>query len=141
MTFREKTRWLALIVDLLIWSWYFRHVAAALPNGPADEADFLWLAAFATIGSVVIHVAALIAFAVVTPDEAAGGLDERERTIERSAGSAAYTFLAVGLVSVILGSYAGWSKFTTVNAVLLVFVAAEISRYLIEILAYRRAAA
>jgi hypothetical protein len=141
MTFREKSRWLALVVDLMIWSWYFRHVYAALPNGPADETDFLWLAAFATIGGIIVHVTALVAFALVTPAEAAGGLDERERAIERSAGAAAYTILAVGLVSVILASYSGWSKFATVNAVLLVFVAAEISRYLIEIFAYRRAAA
>lgn len=141
MTFREKTRWTALIVDLIIWSWYFSHVAAALPDGPADEMDFLWLAAGATVATIVIHVAAIIVFAIRRPGEAGAGPDERERQIERSAGNAAYTLLAIGLVNVIIGSYLGWTKFETVNAVLAVFVFAEMSRYALEIFAYRRMAA
>ena len=141
MTFREKTRWTALIVDLVIWAWYFRHVAEALPAGPADEMDFLWLAAGATVATIVIHVAAIVVFAIRRPQEAGAAPDERERQIERSAGNAAYTLLAIGLVNVIIGSYFGWSKFETVNAVLAVFVFAEVSRYAIEIFAYRRMAA
>ena len=141
MTFHEKTRWTALIVDLIIWSWYFAHVAAALPDGPADEMDFLWLAAGATIATIIIHVAAIIVFAVRRPKEAEAAPDERERQIERNAGNAAYTLLAIGLVNIIIGSYFGWTKFETVNAVLAVFVFAEISRYVLEIFAYRRMAA
>lgn len=141
MTFHEKTRWTALIVDLVIWSWYFSHVAAALPDGPADEMDFLWLAAGATIVTIVIHVAALSVFAIRRPKEAEAAPDERERQIERNAGNAAYTLLAVGLVNIVIGSYFGWTKFETVNAVLAVFVFAEISRYALEIFAYRRMAA
>jgi hypothetical protein len=141
MTFREKTRWTALIVDLVIWAWYFGRVAEALPDGPAREMDFLWLAAGATIATIVIHVAAIIVFAVRQPGEAGAGPDERERQIERSAGNAAYTLLAIGLVNIVIGSYFGWSKFETVNAVLAVFVFAEMSRYALEIFAYRRMAA
>ena len=141
MTFREKTRWTALIVDLVIWAWYFGRVAEALPDGPAREMDFLWLAAGATIATIVIHVAAIVVFAVRQPGEAGAGPDERERQIERSAGNAAYTLLAIGLVNIVIGSYFGWSKFETVNAVLAVFVFAEMSRYAFEIFAYRRMAA
>ena len=141
MTFHEKTRWTALIVDLIIWSWYFSHVAAALPDGPADEMDFLWLAAGATVATIVIHVAALSVFAIRRPKEAEAAPDERERQIERNAGNAAYTLLAIGLVNIVIGSYFGWTKFETVNAVLAVFVFAEISRYSLEIFAYRRMAA
>jgi len=141
MTFREKTRWSALIADLLIWAWYFNRVAGVLPGGPAEEMDFLWLAAGTTIATVVIHVAAIVAFAVHRPREAGAGPDERDREIERNAGSIAHTLLAIGLVNVIVGSYFGWSKFETVNAVLAVFVLAEIARYAIEIVAYRRMAA
>jgi len=126
MTFREKTRWTALIVDLVIWAWYFGRVAEALPDGPAREMDFLWLAAGATIATIVIHVAAIIVFALRQPGEA---------------GNAAYTLLAIGLVNIVIGSYFGWSKFETVNAVLAVFVFAEMSRYALEIFAYRRMAA
>jgi len=138
MTFREKTRWLALIVDLAIWGWYFSHVVAALPDGPARETQFLWLAIQATIVTIVIHVAAIVALAVHRPNEAGAGPDEREREIERGAGSIAHTLLAIGIVNVILGSYAGWSKFATVNAILAVFILAELIRYALEILAYRR---
>lgn len=141
MTFREKTRWVALIVDLLIWGWYFSRVARALPNGPAEETQFLWLAVWATIVTVVIHVAAIVVLAIHRPKEAEASPDERERRIEQSAGSIAHTLLAVGLVNVIVGSYAGWSKFATVNAVLAVFILAELIRYAIEIFAYRRMAA
>ena len=141
MTFREKTRWSALIADLLIWTWYFSRVAGALPQGPADEMDFLWLAAGATIATVAIHVAAIVVFALHRPREAGAGADERDREIERNAGSIAHTLLAIGLVNVIVGSYFGWSKFETVNAVLAVFVLAEMARYGLEIFAYRRMAA
>ena len=139
MSFREKTRWAALIVDLLIWAWYFSRVAEVLPDGPADEMDFLWLAAGTTIATIVVHVAVLVALAIARPKEAGAGLDEREQAIERRAGSAAYTLLAIGLVNVVVASFFGWSKFMTVNAVIAVFVLAELFRYVTEILAFRRA--
>ena len=141
MTFREKTRWAALVIDLAIWAWYFNRVAEALPDGPADEMDFFWLAVGATFATIVIHVGAQILFAVQAPKEAGAAMDERERAIEQRAGSAAYTLLAVGLVNIIIGSYFGWTKFETVNAVLAVFVLAELFRYVYEIAAYRRAGA
>lgn len=141
MTFREKTRWVALIVDFMIWTWYFSRVVTALPNGPAEETQFLWLAVWATIVTVIIHVAAIVVLAIHRPKEAEASPDERERHIERSAGSIAHTLLAIGLVNVIVGSYAGWSKFATVNAVLAVFILAELVRYAVEIFAYRRMAA
>jgi hypothetical protein len=138
MTFREKTRWVALIVDLAIWAWYFSYVLAALPDGPAQESEFLWLAVQATIVTVIIHVAAIVVLAVHRPKEAEAGPDERERQIELSAGSIAHTLLAIGIVNVIIGSYAGLSKFATVNAILAVFILAELVRYVLEIIAYRR---
>lgn len=141
MTFREKTRWAALVIDLAIWAWYFNRVAEALPDGPADEMDFFWLAAAATVVTIVIHVGAQILFAIRSPTEAGAAMDERERAIEQRAGSAAYTLLAVGLVNVLVGSFFGWSKFMTVNGVLAVFVLAELFRYAYEIAAYRRAGA
>ena len=141
MTFREKTRWAALVIDLAIWAWYFNRVAEALPDGPADEMQFFWLAVGATVATIVIHVGAQILFAVQAPKEAGAAMDERERAIERRAGSAAYTLLAIGLVNVLIASYFGWSKFMTVNGVLAVFVLAELFRYAYEIAAYRRAGA
>ena len=141
MSFREKTRWAALIIDLAIWAWYFSRVADVLPAGPADETDFFWLAVGATVATIVIHVATLVIFAIQSPGEAGAALDERERAIEQRAGSAAYTLLAVGLVNVLVGSFFGWSKFMTVNGVLAVFVLAELFRYAYEIAAYRRAGA
>ena len=141
MTFREKTRWAALIIDLAIWAWYFGRVAAVLPEGPADEMDFFWLAVGATVVTIVIHVGAQILFAIQSPGEAGAALDERERAIEQRAGAAAYTLLAVGLVNVLVASFFGWSKFMTVNGVLAAFVLAELFRYVSEIAAYRRAGA
>ena len=141
MSFREKTRWGALIIDLLIWAWYFNRVAETLPEGPANEMDFFWLAVGATVATIIIHVGVQILFAIQSPKEAAADLDERERAIEQRAGSAAYTLLAVGIVNVLVGSFFGWSKFMTVNGVLAVFVLAELFRYIYEIAAYRRAGA
>ena len=87
MSFREKTRWAALIIDLPIWAWYFSRVAEVLPEGPADEMDFFWLAVGATVATIVIHVGAQILFAIQSPREAGAALDERERAIEQRAGS------------------------------------------------------
>lgn len=140
MTFHEKTRWLSLGADLLVWSWYFSQVYQALATRTADESRFFWLMVGVIIATVVILVAGIIAIAIHRPSEADVALDERDRAITRKAGASAYTLLSLGLVLVIGGSFTGWDKFVTINALLLAFIVAELSRYAIEIIGYRRGA-
>ena len=33
MTFHEKSRWIALIANLLVWGWYFATIARAVEAG------------------------------------------------------------------------------------------------------------
>jgi len=144
MSFQEKTRWVGLAVNLVVWSWYFTQVVTLLRAGIADEpARFAGLGLMITVvvASTVIWVVAATAIALHRPSEADTHLDERERAIARKAGASAYTLLSLGLVLAIGGSYTGWSHFVTVNAVLFAFILAECARHVLEIVDFRRGVA
>lgn len=144
MSFQEKTRWVGLAVNLIVWGWYFTQVLALIRAGiGGEEARFagLGLTIAVIVASTVIWIVAATAIALHRPGEANARLDERERAITRKAGASAYTLLSLGLVIAIGGNYTGWSQFVTVNAVLLAFIVAECARHLLEIVAFRRGVA
>lgn len=141
MSFHEKSRWIGLFANLLVWGWYFTQVFAVLrADVPAEAERFagIGLTVVVIIWTVIIQVVATSAIAIHRPYEANAAPDERERAIARHAGARAYTLLSLGLVVAIGGSYTGWSLFATVNAVLFAFIIAECARYVIEIAAFRR---
>ena len=37
MSFQEKSRWIALTANLIVWGWYFVTVAGLLATGMPDE--------------------------------------------------------------------------------------------------------
>jgi hypothetical protein len=138
MTFIEKSRWIALLANLLVWGWYFVTVARVLAAGAPDVPWMLAMTVPVIVALTVIHIVAHIVVAVLKPSEARSEMDERERAIARHAGATAYHVLAVGIVIALATTLFYWSAFVAVNAVLFAFVLAETIRYGIEILAYRR---
>jgi hypothetical protein len=138
MTFNEKSRWIALLANLLVWGWYFVTVARAIGAGAPDVRWLLAMTVPVIIALTIIHIVAHIVVAILKPSEARSDMDERERAIARRAGAIAYHVLAFGIVIALATTFFYWSTFVAVNAVLFAFILAETIRYGIEIVAYRR---
>lgn len=138
MTFQEKTRWAALAANVLVWVWYFASVFSAWRSGALTGTNSLSGVLFAIIASVVVQVIITIAIAAHRPGDADPPLDERDRQIAQKGSAAAYPLLSFGLVLVIGAAYFAVDYLVAINLLLLVFIATECIRYLIEIAAYRQ---
>ena len=138
MSFREKVLWVAMLPTLGVWTWYFASVVGAWRLGAIDERLFFGRVVFAVIVGVAMQVAAIAAIAILNPKEANAKRDERERLLQYRGTAVAYFTLSFGTVAVLGGSYFGWTKFAVVNAVLFVFLLAEIARSAVEIRGLRR---
>ena len=141
MTFHEKSRWIALVSNLVVWAWYFVTLARALAAGAPDEPGLLALMIPAIVAVTIINIVANVAVAVWKPGEAKSGMDERERGIAHRGAARGYVLLQIGVIMVIVGSFFSWNPFLIVNALVFVLIAAETARYGIEIVGYRRTAA
>lgn len=141
MTFHEKSRWIALLANLGVWSWYFLTVARVRAAGAPDAPYVIATMLPVIIAITVIHIVAHAAVALWKPSEARTGMDEREQAIARRAAVIAYNVLAVGLVLAVGATLFNWTAFFAINAVMFVFIVAESVRYALEIVAYRRMAA
>jgi uncharacterized membrane protein len=140
MTFNEKSRWIALLANLLVWGWYFVTVVRVFAAGAPDVRWLLAMTVPVLIALTVIHVVAHIVVAVLKPSEARSDMDERERAIARRAGAIAYNVLSFGIVAAIATTLFYWNTFVAVNAILFVFIVSESVRYALELAAYRRMA-
>lgn len=138
MTFREKILWITMLPTLGLWIWYFSSVVSAWRIGAIDEGLFFGRMVFAVIVGVAVEVAAIIVIAILNPKEANANRDERERRLQYRGTAAAYFILSFGTVTIVGGSYFGWTKFAVVNAVLFAFLIAEIARGAVEIHGLRR---
>lgn len=141
MTFHEKSRWIALVANLLVWGWYFVTLARAIAAGAPDVPWMIALTVPVIIALTVIHVVAHIVVALLKPSEAEAPMDEREKDIARRAQAQAYNLLAVGIFIALGSTLYYWNTLIAVNAVLFAFILAESIRYGLEIAAYRRMAA
>ncbi|MCA1749769.1 MAG: hypothetical protein ABR601_03610 [Parasphingopyxis sp.] len=138
MTFHEKSRWIALAANLLVWGWYFVIVVRALGAGYPDEPYLLGAIIGVIVAMTVIHVVLHVAVAVWNPAEARSEMDERDRAISNRAGARAFDLLSLGLVIALGASLYHWNTFVAINAVLFAFILADTARYALEIVAYRR---
>jgi len=138
MSFQEKSRWIALTANLIVWGWYFVTVAGLLAAGAPDERGLLGLLVPVIIGITIINIIGHIIVAALKPSEARTELDEREKAIARRAAAAGYHILCLGILIALGSTLYYWSAFVAVNAVMLAFILAECVRYSIEILSFRR---
>jgi len=141
MTFQEKSRWIELVANLAVWSWYFFMVARALAAGYPDEPYLLALMAPVVVALVVIHIVGHVVAALSNVREAGAPLDERDRDVARRASAWGYNVLCVGVFAVIACSFFWWNSFVIVNALLFAFIVSETVRLIGEITLYRRMAA
>lgn len=137
MTYQEKSRWIALIANLLAWGWYCVTLAR-LPAGLPDERGLLGLMVPVFIAITVINIAGHVVVAVLKPGEAGTDLDEREKAISRHASAIGYSVLCVGIAIALGTTLWYWTAWIAVNAVMAAFILAECVRYGVEIAAFRR---
>ena len=142
MTFHEKSRWIALGANVVIWGWYFVTLGRILSGDIAarigDERGLLGLMVPVIVAITIVNIVGHIIVAALKPKEAKTELDEREKAIARHATAIGYNVLCVGIVFAMATTFYYWTAFVAVNAVMLAFIVAECVRYGFEILAYRR---
>jgi hypothetical protein len=137
MSFQEKSRWIALLANLVAWGWYVLTLAR-LPAGLPDERGLLGLMVPVFVAVTVINIVGHIIVAVLKPGEAKTELDEREKAIAQRAAAIGYTVLCLGIVVALGSTLYYWSALIAVNAVMFAFIVAECVRYGVEIAAFRR---
>ena len=137
MSFQEKSRWVALVANLIAWGWYLLTLAR-LPGGVPDERAMLQLIGPVFVAVTIINIVGHIIVAVLKPREAKTELDEREKAIARHAAATGYTVLCLGIVVALGATFWYWTAIVAVNAVMFAFIAAECVRYGVEIAAFRR---
>lgn len=138
MTFHEKSRWIALGANLVIWGWYFTTIVRIMAGDLPDEHGLLGLMVPVIVAITIIHIVGHAIVAALKPSEARAEMDERERAIAMRAAAVGYNVLCLGIVVAMGTTLYYWTAFVAVNAVMFAFIVAECVRYGIEIAAYRR---
>ena len=134
MAWREKQAWLALSVMVVAYGVYFALVAEERRSMLA----MLLLFGGVAIAQVVVMIVGSIVLAARAGKEARARADERDRAIDRRSARIAYFVLLNGMiiVGVVMPfSEQGWR---ISNAALLALVVAEVVRYGVVVVSYRR---
>jgi len=141
MPYREKIAWLALIAMVVCYVPYFAIIAAGIiPEQGLPNLPLLGLLAGVSIVRLIILGIGNLYLRRVSPQEARTPLDERDRAIMSRSVSSAYYVLIAGMILVgffLPFTSSGWS---IVNAALFAIVAAEVVRYGVAVVNYRRQA-
>ena len=147
MCLREKSAWVCLVTTVAIYVPYFAYVFRLLHGGHLQSHTFFAAWIYAVVLQTGLSILAALLFMVRQRREPK---DERDMVIEARSFRYAYGFLAVCcflLVIIIphfsldpLGRYVGHGSMLVLAAqtVLLVFVVAEIVKYLTLAIGYRR---
>ncbi|HTU09808.1 MAG TPA: hypothetical protein VMG08_02825 [Allosphingosinicella sp.] len=141
MSFQEKSRWIALTANLLVWGWYFVTLARILTGDIeariGDQPGLLAMMVPVIVAITIIHIVGHAVVAALKPSEARTGLDEREKAIARHASAIGYNVLCVGIALALGTTLYYWTAFAAINTVMLAFIVAESVRYGVEIAHYR----
>lgn len=138
MSFREKTHWVALIVILAAFGWYFLQLHTALPRGPGNIAASSGLLTAITIGIILAMSLIIGIIALINPREAHHKADERDRIIHWRGTHYAYYPVVIGVWLCIGAIFSGYSTATVLHSLLAVVVVAEVVRIGSQLWLYRR---
>jgi hypothetical protein len=138
MTFREKTHWVALVVMVSAFGWFFVHSHMVLPRGPEHLAASGGLLIIVTI-AIIAAMSVIIGFiAARNPGEAHSRADERERSIHWRGTHYAYYPAVLGMWLCIWLIFAGYNRITLLYCLIGVVVFAELIRIGAQLWLYRR---
>lgn len=138
MAFREKISWLSLIAMVVAYGVYFTMAVPLVQQGMASTPRLLTLlASVLTVQALVVAIAS-IAITIQSGREASARADERDRAIARRGAAVAYFVLMVGMIAVgciMPFNQSGWK---IINAAFFALMVAEIVRYGVIVVSYRR---
>ncbi|MFZ2986584.1 hypothetical protein [Ideonella sp.] len=135
---RERFAWAWLLGLIVVPLLYFMAVAAAERAGDPSPLARIGLLAAALSALAVVALAARFLPSTSADEPSRFEGDERDQHIERHSSSVAYLVLMAGMIVVgfvMPFSKSGWQL---VHAAFLAIVAAEVVRYGMMLLAYRR---
>jgi uncharacterized BrkB/YihY/UPF0761 family membrane protein len=138
MAFREKMAWLTLGTILIAYGVYFGLVGPAADFGRNRLIDVIWSFGAVALAHAVAMIVGSIAIAVTSTKEARAPADERDRAIARRGSMTGYYVLLVGMILVGVVMPFSEPSWRIVNTALLAIVVAEVARYAVILLSYRR---
>src|SRR3954447_12591891 len=137
VSFREKSAWVSLVSNALVYGVYFAGLAAAWAAGGIDHATFVGRLIAAFVLLVILEIALHVAISVTATKDALTPRDERERLIELKATSIAYGVLAAGTVMSVGALMGGADAFVVMNLLFFALVLATVAKYGSEIVRFR----
>jgi Na+/H+ antiporter NhaD/arsenite permease-like protein len=144
MSYREKSVWIALLLDLAIYGYYAWSLYEVIQAGQTETYEYFDRL---IVLVVILVIATIILESIVagsSPNEATAPADEREKLIALKATNVAYTITIIGALTA-----AGFIADNTFNRVPLFYIAnglflaivfAEIVRNATQIVCFRRGA-
>ena len=137
MSFREKSSWISFVSILLIFGAYFWNIARIVGGEvSARQGSVISISLIAAF--VVVELVLHIAVAVQSPKEARAPKDELERLIELKATKVAFQVLVVGALAGVGMIHITKSAWVVGQHVLLAIVFAELVKFGVQILYFRR---
>ncbi len=141
MPYREKIAWLSLIAMTVAYVPYFAIINAGyLPPRPLPDLRQIGFLCAVSVARVLILGIGYLLIRHGSPQEARIPPDERDRAIDSRSVAIAYYVLMAGMILVgcfMPFSTSGWP---IVNATIFMIVVAEVVRYGIAVVNYRRQA-
>ena len=141
MSYREKSTWIALLLDLGIYGYYAWTLFEVVQTGQTETFEY----GRELISLIVVLVIATIVLesivAGASPNESTAPADEREKLIALKATNVAYTVAVTGaLTGAGFIAFGQVAPFYIANGLFLAIVFAEIVRNAIQIVRFRRGA-
>ena len=139
MSFREKVDWCSF-VSLCVFGLFFVEIARVLLFPTSQRHDYFHL--FLGLAGLVIAIQVLsyVFLWIRSPTDAKTPVDEREQLFRLRAARPAYFVLLVGAFLVISTLHFGFTAWQFSHCLLFVIWLAELTRYGMRLLYYRREA-
>ena len=137
MSFREKSAWISFLTILAVFIPFFwnsyRQFSGAITSHEGVDTAFTLLVAFLVI-EIVLHAV----LAIRAPREARSPRDERERLIDLRATRVGFYVLLLGAMSAVGAVHLTRSAWAVSQVALFGVVVAELVRFGIQIVLFRR---
>ena len=137
MSFREKSAWISFVTILVVFGAYFWNVAR-IAGHEVDSHAGLVISVGLLASFVLIEIVLHLAVAMQSPKEARAPRDERESLIELKATRVAFQVLVVGALAGVGMMHITKSVWVMGQHVLLAIVFAELIKFGVQILHFRR---
>ncbi len=138
MSFREKTSWISLVLTLIGFGSYFVTLVYGETGGHAGHGYYIGYLIAVVVAITLIFIVSTAIVAAMAPDDANAALDERDRAISHRAAYFSYFLLVVGVLAAMASYHIGHGAFWLMNGLLGAIVLSEITRYIAQIILYRR---